>query len=140
MSDEREIIDRKMAIAMGLTRYFTGKPCRWGHVAERNIFNLGCMECVHERDRRRTVAMRERRLIDCPKPSLSDRREKRRAYENQYYAANRERLNEYKRRYDMANREMIREISRRHRENMRTAMLALKQLGITLKGDSNATC
>ena len=28
-----QIISRKQAIAQGLKRYFTGKPCKWGHIA-----------------------------------------------------------------------------------------------------------
>lgn len=39
-----EIISRKDALAAGLTRYFTGKPCSRGHVAERTK-NGDCCEC-----------------------------------------------------------------------------------------------
>ncbi len=35
---------RSKAIAKGLDRYFTGKPCKHGHVAERWI-DGGCFEC-----------------------------------------------------------------------------------------------
>src|SRR5919205_1500981 len=40
-----EIISRDEALARGLKRYFTGKPCRAGHVAERYSGNGGCTEC-----------------------------------------------------------------------------------------------
>ncbi|WP_175712185.1 hypothetical protein [Burkholderia ambifaria] len=40
------IIDRKDAAARGHVRYFTGKPCIAGHVAERYTRNGGCVECV----------------------------------------------------------------------------------------------
>jgi hypothetical protein len=30
-----EIITRKDAVALRLVRYFTGKPCKHGHVGER---------------------------------------------------------------------------------------------------------
>ena len=39
-----EIISRKDAKALGLKRYYTGKPCKYGHVAERYI-KEGCVEC-----------------------------------------------------------------------------------------------
>jgi 5-methylcytosine-specific restriction endonuclease McrA len=33
------------AKALGLSRYFTGIPCKRGHVALRNVKNCGCVEC-----------------------------------------------------------------------------------------------
>ncbi len=30
-----DLITRTEARALGLTRYFTGKPCPWGHITER---------------------------------------------------------------------------------------------------------
>ena len=38
---------RKQARAAGLTRYFTGKPCKRGHVAERRMSD-GCVVCMHQ--------------------------------------------------------------------------------------------
>ncbi|AZU97897.1 hypothetical protein [Vibrio phage LP.1] len=40
------IIPRKEAKRLGLTRYFTGKPCKHGHVDERKVVNHACCECV----------------------------------------------------------------------------------------------
>lgn len=39
------IITRTEAQAQGLKRYFTGKPCKHGHVAERLASNNRCCEC-----------------------------------------------------------------------------------------------
>ena len=39
-----KIITRKEAIAKALKRYFTGKPCKQGHVSERSIKG-GCLVC-----------------------------------------------------------------------------------------------
>jgi hypothetical protein len=44
MSKPRKI-SRVVAKRRGLTRYFTGKPCGRGHVAERQTSNRMCMEC-----------------------------------------------------------------------------------------------
>lgn len=41
-----EIITRKEAQAKGLPRYFTGKPCKHGHVCERNTKRRVCYECA----------------------------------------------------------------------------------------------
>lgn len=38
---------RAQAKELGLSRYFTGKPCKHGHVAERRIEGK-CVECVKE--------------------------------------------------------------------------------------------
>lgn len=43
-----EIISRKEALERGLKRYFTGKPCKRGHVAERQSSNGTCMDCYAE--------------------------------------------------------------------------------------------
>lgn len=40
-----EIVSRKDARAAGLTRYFTGAPCKRGHVAERLTSIRACLLC-----------------------------------------------------------------------------------------------
>lgn len=39
------IISRADARAQGLKRYFTGKPCSKGHVAERLVSSSACVVC-----------------------------------------------------------------------------------------------
>jgi hypothetical protein len=46
------LISRQAARALGVTRYFTGKPCKYGHVAERLVANCGCITCLAAADRR----------------------------------------------------------------------------------------
>lgn len=40
------IIRYKDARDLGLSKYFTGIPCKRGHIAERNVSNRACSECV----------------------------------------------------------------------------------------------
>lgn len=40
-----KLISPKKARARGLTWYFTGKPCMYGHVAPRWLVNNGCCTC-----------------------------------------------------------------------------------------------
>lgn len=40
-----EITTRKEAKARGLKRYFTGKPCKHGHIAEREGIAGNCIPC-----------------------------------------------------------------------------------------------
>jgi hypothetical protein len=39
------IISRKDAKQLGLKRYFTGKPCKHGHIDERRVHDGACTEC-----------------------------------------------------------------------------------------------
>lgn len=41
-----ELISCAEALAKGLKRYFTGKSCRNGHVAERQVADGNCTECA----------------------------------------------------------------------------------------------
>ena len=50
-----KIISRKEAIEQGLTRYFTGKPCPQGHVAERYTRKSGCVQCDSEGQKHRIL-------------------------------------------------------------------------------------
>jgi len=43
-----KIILRSEAKAHGLKRYFSGKPCKHGHVAERFTLSYQCVECNRE--------------------------------------------------------------------------------------------
>lgn len=38
-------ISRQEALAAGLKRYFTGKPCKSGHISERFVSTRGCVQC-----------------------------------------------------------------------------------------------
>ena len=44
-----EIITRAEAKEKGLKRYFTGKPCKHGHISEKLVSNFSCCECSKER-------------------------------------------------------------------------------------------
>ncbi len=40
-----ERITRNEAKALGLKRYFTGEPCKHGHISERRVCDYSCIEC-----------------------------------------------------------------------------------------------
>ena len=40
---------RKLAIAEGRTRYFSGSPCPQGHVADRMVSTRACCDCIEEK-------------------------------------------------------------------------------------------
>lgn len=39
------LISRKDAREQGLKRYYTGKPCKHGHIVERHVCDGKCLEC-----------------------------------------------------------------------------------------------
>jgi hypothetical protein len=43
-----KIIKRFEAIALGLTHYFTGKPCIHGHIEQRRVNDRICMQCTRD--------------------------------------------------------------------------------------------
>jgi hypothetical protein len=48
-----KVITRTQARKQGLPHYYTGKPCKYGHVAERAVRNCDCMLCERIRCRER---------------------------------------------------------------------------------------
>jgi len=100
------IITRSDARAQGLKRYFTGEPCKRGHIAERHVSNLTCMTCSVERTRERqwhvanperASANRERWAEANPEKVLASRLKRSataeaKAYQAEWYRQNRERI------------------------------------------------
>jgi hypothetical protein len=43
-----ELVSYKEAVAKGLPKYFTGKPCKHGHVVERRVSGRCCTNCANQ--------------------------------------------------------------------------------------------
>jgi hypothetical protein len=56
-----EIVSRKDAVSLRLIRYFTGKPCKHGHVAERRTDTGSCIE--YQRLAQRTPERRAANIL-----------------------------------------------------------------------------
>jgi hypothetical protein len=78
-----KIISWKEAKALGLKRYFTGKPCKHGHICERTVINRHCKECLRWHQRRWETAHREIWLLN----NIDRVRQKSREYERKKAAA-----------------------------------------------------
>lgn len=70
-----KVIERPEARLQGLIRYFTGRPCKMGHISERQVSNGNCCECdLHKErtvnmsaeavERRRFLQRKEGRPVD----------------------------------------------------------------------------
>ena len=79
----RKVLQRKEAKALGLVRYFNGKPCPQGHVDERQTSSGGCIPCLKARH------------------STSEAKAKKRAWEK----ANRDKLNAQRREWYARNKD-----------------------------------
>jgi HNH endonuclease len=55
-----KIISRKDAKAEGLTSYFTGEPCKRGHISRRLVCDYHCVECHNEKCRRQNKTEKRR--------------------------------------------------------------------------------
>lgn len=92
-----EKITARQAFDAGLTRFFTGEPCKYGHIAERMISNGSCVECLKAR--------------------RNANREANYARTKAWRAANPGARAEEARRYREKHPEVVAAIKKRHREN-----------------------
>jgi hypothetical protein len=44
-----KIITRQEAIEEGLVNYYSGRPCKRGHMSERRTLTAACIECLATR-------------------------------------------------------------------------------------------
>lgn len=93
----KNIISRKSAIKEGYLTYFTGKPCKRSHVAERYVSSYACVACLKELE------------------SSSDFRIKKRERSALYRSENREQYNSYLREWARKNSDRKKIISSRWR-------------------------
>lgn len=86
-----KIISRKEAKALGLTRYFTGKSCKWGHEAERSVSCASCCVCAARAADKYRSAHPEMRAASWKK-YVATRTASVRASQKKYRANNRDKL------------------------------------------------
>jgi 5-methylcytosine-specific restriction endonuclease McrA len=125
---------RDEALSAGVNRYFTGKPCRKGHVAARIVSDECCAECarlrkVGYRKRKfptlesievRNAARRDRRRAN-PELRAKEALQKQEARKAGRWKEDPEKVNARSRAYKQRNPEKQREITERRRESGRTA-------------------
>lgn len=132
------IVTRSQAIAAGLTRYFTGKPCPNGHVAERFVSAYTCAECAamhkakyridpdfhakemeykaayRDANREKISAYSRKKWATDPEAKAKNKKykersaDKIRSYNSEYWAKNKDALKERGKRYCKENLEYFR--------------------------------
>lgn len=71
-----KVISRTDAQAQGLNRYFTGIPCKRGHITQRITINHSCCDCYYQYYRRRPELREQKRLAYWKKGGREDRRQR----------------------------------------------------------------
>lgn len=148
--DSPEIISPAEAKAKGLKRYFTGKPCKRGHVCERYIYANSrsgpCIQCAllnrerYEREHPENRSERTRRykhsLKGREKSRLwhSRRRKWRMENEPDYHEKEKRRNAERRRRkpYERMD-ERAKALLKKHNQRARAALLLIRELGIPME-------
>lgn len=98
MNDTKhKIINRWSAIALGLMKYYTGKPCKRGHLSERLTCNGHCCECQAEYHKAHQDELRVKNRLNQTRWRLRHKdteefKQKRREVYKKYYRKHRERL------------------------------------------------
>lgn len=111
-----DIVSRKQALALGLTHYFTGKPCKQGHLSKRSTAHRNCLECHR-------LSMAEKRSSDplSHQAYLLDYKTRRnhviKDYGKRYYDANKETMLRKNRKWCEANKDRRRQYNRQFRES-----------------------
>lgn len=111
-----EIISRQEAKSLGLPCYFTGEPCKHGHISERRVSNFVCTACATKRNNEWHRKNRDRSLNNA-RQWKAENRERIRKYNREYYARRQREENQRTRAWKAANRDKI---NARRRERMRT--------------------
>jgi hypothetical protein len=116
-----KIISCVEAKILGLSRYFTGKPCKHGHVGERFVANGTCIEC----QRIRLGALSETPETKARAAAYRAKNAERLKQINAAYRKeNRDRIRAVKLKYRLENPDKIREQRDSHYAKHRTAVLA----------------
>ncbi len=127
-----KIITREQARKNGLTVYFTGKPCKHGHICERFAINGNCKECSRKKASKRYYK-NPQKYNESSKKWAQQNREKRKEIIRRYsqnhpeiskrwVENNREKVREYKRRWKLKNKEAINSHTRNRRAKIRESV------------------
>lgn len=111
-----EIISRKEAKQRGLKFYFTGKPCKRGHIAKRLTRDAYCTVCqkinsknYHQNNKEEIHKKKAEYYLENRDYIINKQK--------RYYENNKESVRQYKKEYRKKNSEWLREVSKEYYEN-----------------------
>jgi len=122
-----DIITRKEAIERGLTRYFTGEPCKHGHVAERLTSGATCVVCHNQMNANDRATNSERiKQYQATYYANPENKARHKHWMAEYYKDNSEAYAERNKRWRAAYPEKNRALTRKWRRNNREKYLRLR--------------
>lgn len=105
------IVKRAEAIEQGLTHYFTGNPCKYGHVSERILVSRLCKECK----RIQAISYYERNK-DKSKEYRKSKKEKIKETKRKYHIKNKDDISKKSSEYYYNNKNLFSEYRKRNLE------------------------
>ena len=98
MGVKRKVVHKKTAIENGDLRFFTGLPCKYGHIAERKTSSYVCVMCasISQVRRHRKKMATDRRYKKAYNTQRLKRHHERYATDEEYRNKFKERAREYR--------------------------------------------
>lgn len=96
-----ELISRQEAKAQGLKRYFTGEPCKYGHVSEQRVSNRCCCACERARQQTPDAVAKHAAWYAANKAQKAEKAQ-------HYYANNKTRIRQRHKHYYASNKAAVR--------------------------------
>lgn len=116
-----EIITKQQARERGLDRYFTGKPCKYGHASTRYLSNGVCVDCMQSHNKGSSAKYQETRAQwrerNKDRVQVQDR-----ARAKAWHHSNKDRYRESNRKWAAENREHLRRYQQSWRDQNRPAI------------------
>lgn len=100
------IIPKNEAKNLGMSRFFTGAPCRRGHIAERKTSSGDCIECLKVKRNTDNGREKQRRRMN---EWLSHSKGKKASSDRNYRQRNRKRIDKKKKKYVDENKALVAE-------------------------------
>lgn len=118
MSVNELIITQEEANVRGLIYYFTGVPCRNGHVDKRYMNTNICYECKRSQVKRDYNKHKQRVICTNSRSNIKNK-DRVKATKNKWIKENREKSNLYKIKYKIRNRKKYLKYCREYQKNKR---------------------
>lgn len=130
---QSEIISRVNAKALGLTYYFTGKPCKYGHIAPRLVSASHCVECrrlymeKYTSEKGDKIKEKKKEYYQENKQRIANKNklnsEERKQYNREYYRRNKNKENQRAKKWKNSNKQKVTDYGRKWYEENKSHVL-----------------
>ena len=117
-----KIISRNAAKTEGLKRYFTGKPCKHGHISDRKVSSHNCVACINEWNKKNSESGNRRSRL-----FYKENRDEQRIKQADYYQKNKEHLKNESVEYRKNNIQIVQKNNANYRENNQEKIISYRK-------------